>query len=194
MFDAVGGNDGISGFSDSDATLAQQPVVIRGLDRQSYAEQLVHGQGREQFPGLPVVCIMSKALQNFGEDEIAYGDRFDAQDRIEIVGLGGNLAIEVCDPNAGVDKDHGLHIKAHAIQVITPFKLAPKPPQRLLFFQLDQRPQAEFDRFLLGFGPSYLDGVTDQFVVDYDIGSHSRFRVYVFWQLYTSGDRPRCIR
>ena len=52
------------------------------------------------------VVVTTKALQNFGEDEVANDDWFQAGDAVGQSGFPGPDAVEVIDPDRGIDNDH----------------------------------------------------------------------------------------
>ena len=51
------------------------------------------------------IAIRPKALQYFGEDQIAEGNRFQGKRSIEKVRRPGSAAVKVVDPHTGIDQD-----------------------------------------------------------------------------------------
>lgn len=72
------------------------------------------------------------------------------------------------------------------VQVPGPLESATRLADPFLLLDLDQQPQRAFDHLALGPESGEPLGLTHQFVVDYDVGSHGWSRcVYGSYNLYT---------
>lgn len=67
---------------------------------------LDHIQGSEQFLDMVEISLAAKALQHFGQNQIANHQQLTVQQFVKALGLGGGSAAEEVDPDAGIDHDH----------------------------------------------------------------------------------------
>ena len=108
VFDAAGGDQAIDGFADGDAFLTQGAIVAGALDGQGRAGHLNLGKFAEAAPGRFKAGLVTKALQYFGQDQVAnqHGDFIDHA--VEKVGLRIFDAVEIVNPDGGVYNKHGV--------------------------------------------------------------------------------------
>ena len=108
VYDTKRRDQNIDSLSNSDARATQLPKVLGGAQCHGSADQIRARQIIHQLAGTPKIRVASKSLQEFGQDEISGQDLTRAEQRIELIGLRTGLAIEIVDPDGGVDDDHGL--------------------------------------------------------------------------------------
>ena len=67
-YDAAGGNDGVDGFADGDAGVAQETVVVRCLEGEGFAAKIHDEEGTQQGLRGGEVLAVGEALEHFDED------------------------------------------------------------------------------------------------------------------------------
>jgi hypothetical protein len=99
MLDAKCTNYHVYRFSYGDSFLLQVPVIFRAFDRnilvaKSHAREYIQG-----FPGLPVLFVFTKTLQDLNQYNITDQNKFIFKQIVESVGLPGVDSIEIIDPD-----------------------------------------------------------------------------------------------
>jgi hypothetical protein len=168
------GNNHIDGFANGDALFPEGTEVVSTFDRQIVFEKVEDWQtGEELFSGI-IVGVLPKALEHFGEDDVADGDRLGGEDLVEPIGLWGGFSVEVVNPHTGIYDNHGLllDIGSQAVKVAFPSEFAAPCSNGFLIFHLDQQLEREFDDFLLGGESGDFEGINDKDIIDFDVGLH----------------------
>jgi len=92
-------------LADGHTEVAQCPEILRRLNRDLLSAQIHYRQRGQHLPGCVEVSFASEALEHFRQDQIADGQGLAAEQAIEPLGLWCDRAVEVIDPDAGIDKD-----------------------------------------------------------------------------------------
>lgn len=107
-FEAAGGDQRIYCLADRDATLAQRAIVARRLYCNVLTADVDSVHPGQQFPRLIEIPLAAKALQHFGQDEVADDQQFAARQCVQPFGLRGGGAPESVDPVVGIVPDQAL--------------------------------------------------------------------------------------
>jgi hypothetical protein len=133
------GNNHIDGFANGDALFPEGAKVVSTFDGKVVFEEVEDWQAGEQLFGSIVVGVLPKALEHFGEDDVANGDRLGGEDLVEPIGLRSGFSVEVVNPHTGIYDNHGLllDVGSQAVKVTFPGEFATPCSNGFLIFHLD---------------------------------------------------------
>ena len=119
--------------------------------------------------------LIASALKNFKQDEVANKDRLGSHRSFEFRGRRRQRPPKVRDPDGAINQDHdGRDGRSWRISSRSPSQ--PKPLSdfnaRACLRSLNHQPQPLFHHRPLGRQAGELQGLSHQFVVDFDIGAH----------------------
>ena len=104
---AIGGDQIVDRFANSNPFLPQSAIVSSTLDGKIGANQAdlqKFSQGAARFLK---IGILAKALDHFCQDQIAHKDGGVFKNAVQVIGLRGFSAVEIVDPDRGVNQQHG---------------------------------------------------------------------------------------
>ncbi len=163
----------INRFANGDALFPEDAKVVRTFDGKVVFEEVEDWQASKQLFGGVVVGVLPKALEHFGENDVADGDRLGGEDLVEPIDLWGGFSVEVVNPYAGIDNNHVLlDVGSHAVKVAFPGEFAAHGTDGFLIFHLDEQFEGEFDNFFLGGESGDFERVNDKDIIDFDVGLH----------------------
>lgn len=103
---AAGGDEGVDGASGCHAAGAQTPIVSGGFERHTVVDDCHTIKGGEKCQPLSKGAFASRALQHFGDDEIAYSKRLlVGEETQQLFGLQCDFRAEEVNPDAAVDEN-----------------------------------------------------------------------------------------
>jgi len=101
----AGRDNNIDGPTDCYSTFTQRTEVSSRLNRDIYSSQFDKNKGEQQLSGALKFPFIVETLQDFHKDQIACRERLAGEQAVEFVRVWRLEAVEVVDPDTGVDKD-----------------------------------------------------------------------------------------
>ena len=141
MADAIRRDQKIDGLPDRAAGGAKGPVMPGGIQGDRHIGHVENFERRQLGVNERGFAIVTKSLQQLGQDDRRQTEPALVQLKIEPLGFGIGDAVDEVDEDAGVDDDHRLpggQIGAHGGEVAFPFHLAAQLAKTRLTARLDQ--------------------------------------------------------
>src|SRR5215203_3774885 len=169
LLDGEGGDEAFEGVGGGEALGAEDARVAGGDAAEVEAAEGALGQ-----LALPLVQV---AAEDLGKDEVAHAEEAPAEGAVEEVGLPGDGAVEVIDPDGGVDEDpHGSALPALTGEVRLAVELAAQAAHLSLLVKLDQRGERLVQSFTIGGDSSQTHRSREEILVHDDVDSHPHLR------------------
>src|SRR5215210_8835862 len=109
LLDGVGGDEAFNGVRGGEALGAEDARVASGDPAELEGDHVDAAEAAQGIFGELALPLVQVAAQDLGMDEIAHAQEAPAEGAVEEVGLRGDGAVEVIDPDGGVNEDpHGV--------------------------------------------------------------------------------------
>jgi len=105
-FDTERRDNDVRCLADGDSLFAECPIIFSALFRHGFAEHFKSAQRKQSSLGQTILAIVPDALEDFQENQITHGNSTLDNSGIESICMLALNAIEVVDPNAGIDQYH----------------------------------------------------------------------------------------
>src|SRR6476620_5775244 len=99
-------NQTIDGLANGVTMASKRPIVARRLARQHYATHIEDLTLRQRGLDLFRDHVVTNPLQHLAKDDVCQSETLTIEFSIQPVGLGIGRALQVVDPDGGVDNHH----------------------------------------------------------------------------------------
>src|SRR3990172_564747 len=107
VLNAVGGDEAVYRLSDSDSFLSQEAIVSCTLHRQGGIDHACLHKFPQCAADFLKIWVVTKALQHFCQNQVTDEDWGVFQSNVQKIGLWIFNAVEIINPDAGVNNKHG---------------------------------------------------------------------------------------